>query len=39
MQHVYIERKMVLGGGASGERNREKSTTVAVVKTESCIKM
>ena len=34
-----LKKKMVLGGGASGEKNGEKSTTVAVVKTESCIKM
>ena len=35
----YVLKKKVLGGGASGERDGEKITTVAVVKTESCIKM
>ena len=34
-----LKKEMVLRGGASGERNGEKSTTVAVVKIESCIKM
>ena len=35
----YVLKKKGIGGGASGERNGEKFTTVAVVKTESCIKM
>ena len=29
-----LKKKKVLGGGGSGERNGEKSTTVAVVKTK-----